>query len=99
LPGASNGWWDIRDKGDRIAIKFRWRDPNLQVLTPLRISNEQLASLEKSDYEDAKTRIREQICLGLQKLSLDPVKRDKALLVARKLGIDLEKDQAQKNAD
>ena len=35
LPEASNGWWDIRDKGDRIAIKFRWRDPNLQVLTPL----------------------------------------------------------------
>jgi hypothetical protein len=31
LPEASNGWWDIRDKGDRIAIKFRWRDPNLQV--------------------------------------------------------------------
>ena len=90
LPEASNGWWDIRDKGDRIAIKFRWRDPNLQVLTPLRISSEQLASLEKSDYEDAKTRIREQICLGLQRLSLDPVKRDKALLVARKLWIDLE---------
>ena len=84
-PEASNGWWDIRDKGDRIAIKFRCRDPNLQVLTPLRISSEQVGSLEKCDYEDAKTRIREQICLGLQKLSLYPVKRDKALLVARKL--------------
>jgi hypothetical protein len=99
LQEASNGWWDIRDKGDRIAIKFRWRDPNLQVLTPLRISSEQLASLEKNDYEDAKTRIREQICLGLQKLSLDPVKRDKALLVARKLGINLENYHAEENAN
>jgi hypothetical protein len=63
------------------------------VITPLRISSEQLRSLEKSDYEDAKTSIRDEICLGLQKLSLDPVKRDKAQLVARKLGIDLETSQ------
>jgi hypothetical protein len=60
---------------------------------------EQLGSLEKSDYEDAKTRIREQICLGLQKLSLDLVKRDKALLVARKLGIDFKQDEKQENVN
>jgi hypothetical protein len=58
-----------------------------------------LGSLEKSDYEDAKKRIREHIYLGLQKLSLDPGKRDKALLVARKLGIDLEEYQAQENVN
>ena len=31
LPAASNGWWDIRGKGNRMTIKFRWRDPDLQV--------------------------------------------------------------------
>src|SRR5262245_44426951 len=35
LPEAAKGWWDIRDKGNRIELKFRWRDPNLQVITPL----------------------------------------------------------------
>jgi hypothetical protein len=86
--------------GETIAIKaiewsssFRWRDPNLQVITPLRLTSEQLASLKQCDYEDSKCRLRDQISLGLHKLSLDPVKRDKALLVARKLEIDLEQDQ------
>jgi hypothetical protein len=95
LPEATNGWWDIRDKGNRVELKFRWRDPNLQVITPLRLTSEQLASLKQSDYEEAKSRLRKQISLGLHKLSLDPVKRDKTLLVARKLGIDIEQDQAQ----
>ena len=35
LPKASNRWWDIRDKGDRIVVKFRWRDPDLQVIKKL----------------------------------------------------------------
>jgi hypothetical protein len=43
-------WWDIRDKGNRIELKFRWRDPNMQVITPLRLTSEQLASLKQSDY-------------------------------------------------
>jgi hypothetical protein len=33
LPEAANGWWDIRDKGNKVELKFRWRDPNLQVIT------------------------------------------------------------------
>jgi hypothetical protein len=33
LPEAANGWWDIRDKGNKLELKFRWRDPNLQVIT------------------------------------------------------------------
>ncbi len=95
LPEATNGWWDIRDKGNRMELKFRWRDPNLQVITPLRLTSEQLTSLKQSDYEDARSRLRDQISLGLHKLSLDPVKRDKVLLVAQKLCIDIEHDQAQ----
>jgi len=34
--------------------------------------------------------IREKISLRLHSLSLDPARRDKALIAARKLGIDLE---------
>src|SRR5262245_49929535 len=26
LPEATNGWWNIRDKDNRIEIKFRWRE-------------------------------------------------------------------------
>jgi len=99
LPEASNGWWDIRDKGDRIVVKFRWRDPDLQVITPLRLMSEQLETLKRSDYEEAKSRISEQISLGLYNLSLDSARRDKALLVARKLGIDLESYQPQETAN
>jgi hypothetical protein len=99
LPEALNGWWDIRDKGNGMAIKFRWRDPELQVITPLRLTSEQFEVLKQSGYEAAKSRIGEQIFLGLYNLSRDPARRDKALLVAQKLGIDLEIHQAQETAN
>ncbi len=99
LPEALNGWWDIRDKGNGMAIKFRWRDPDMQVITPLRVTSEQFEVLKQSGYEAAKSRIGEQISLGLYNLSLDPARRDKALLVAQKLGIDLEIHQAQETAN
>jgi hypothetical protein len=95
LPEATNGWWDIRDKGNGMAIKFRWRDPDLQVITPLRVTSEQFETLKESGSDDAKSKIREQISLRLRELSLDPARRDKALLVARKLRIDLESYQTQ----
>ena len=99
LPEASSGWWDIRDKGNGMAIKFRWRAPDLQVITPLRVTHDQFEALKQRGYEDAKSRIGEQISLGLYNLSLDPARRDKTLLVARKLGIDLENHQAQETAN
>jgi hypothetical protein len=37
--------------------------------------------------------------LGLYNLSLDPARRNKALLVARKLGIDLDSHQEQETAN
>ncbi len=89
LPEATNGWWDVRDKGAGATIKFRWRDPNLQVITLLSVTNEQLEILKQSRYEDAKIMIREKISLRLQSISLDPARCDKALIAARKLGIDL----------
>jgi hypothetical protein len=90
LPEATNGWWDVRDKGNGATIKFRWRDPVLQVITLLSVTGEQFEILEQKGYEDAKSLVREKISLRLHDLSLDPVKRDKALKVARKLGIDLD---------
>ena len=27
LPEATNGWWDVREKGAGATVKFRWRDP------------------------------------------------------------------------
>jgi hypothetical protein len=90
LPEATNGWWDVRDKGAGATIKFRWRDPILQVITLLNVTSEQFEILKQNGYEDAKSLVREKITLRLHSLSLDPAKRDKALITARKLGIDLE---------
>jgi hypothetical protein len=89
LPEATNGWWDVRDKGDGMTIKFRWRDSGLQVITLLRVTSEQLETLKQSGFEDAKSVIREKISLRLHSLSFDPARRDKALIAARKLGIDI----------
>jgi hypothetical protein len=90
LPEATNGWWDVRDKGAGATIKFRWRDPNIQVFTLLSVTSEQFEILKQSSCEDAKSMIREKISLRLHSLSLDPDRRDKALIAARKLGIDLD---------
>ena len=92
LPEVSNGWWDVRDKGTGMAIKFRWRDPDLQVITPLSVTSEQLEALRQNSCEEAKSRIRQQIALRLYNISLDPAKREKALIVARKLGINLDEN-------
>ena len=61
--------------------------------------SEQLEALKRSGYEEAKSRISEQISLGLYNLSLDSARRDKAHLVARKLGINLESYQEQETAN
>jgi hypothetical protein len=90
LPEATNGWWDVREKGAGATIKFRWRDPNLQVITLLSVTSEQFEILKESRYEDAKSMIREKVSLRLHSLSLDPARRDKALIASRKLGIDLD---------
>jgi len=89
LPEATNGWWDVREKGAGATVKFRWRDPNLQVITLLSVTSEQFEILKESGYEHAKSIVGEKISLRLHSLSLDPARRDKALIAARKLGIDL----------
>jgi hypothetical protein len=88
LPAALNGWWDVRIKGERFTVKFRWRDPDLQVITLLRLHRDELETLKTCDHEDARQSIREQVLMNLHGLLLDQTKRDKALIAAEKLGID-----------
>jgi hypothetical protein len=88
LPTALNGWWDVRIKGERFTVKFRWRDPDLQVITLLRLNKNELETLKTRDHEDARQSIREQVLMNLHGLLLDQTKRDKALIAAEKLGID-----------
>ena len=90
LPEMTGGWWDVYPKGRGLAVKFCWRDPERQTLTFPQISYEQLQTLKQNGYEDAKSLVREKISLRLHSLSLDPARRDKALIAARKLGIDLD---------
>jgi hypothetical protein len=88
LPMAINGWWDVRIKGERFTVKFRWRDPDLQVITLLRLHRDELETLKTGDPEDARQTIREQVLMNLHSLLLDQTKRDKALIASEKLGID-----------
>jgi len=89
LPETSNGWWDIRAKGERFTINFRWRDPDLQVLTLLRLVKGEIQALKQRGPGNARNRIREQITANLYSFLRDPAKRDKALVAAEKFGIDL----------
>jgi hypothetical protein len=88
LPSALNGWWDVRIKGERFTVKSRWRDPDLQVITLLRLHKNELEALKQGDREIARHSIREQVVMNLHGLLLDQSKRDKALIAAEKLGID-----------
>jgi hypothetical protein len=88
LPETLTGWWDVRIKGERFTVKFRWRDQGLQVITLLRLHKDELEALKQSDHENARHSIREQIVTNLHSLLLDQSKRDKALIAVEKLGID-----------
>jgi hypothetical protein len=88
LPEASSGWWDVYQKDNGFAIKFRWRDQRRQTLTFPKISYQQLQGLRDSAPDEAQMTMREQTSSSLRRFLIDPEKRDKALIVARKLGID-----------
>lgn len=89
LPKSQTGWWEVAARGRGFTVKFRWRDPERQTLIFPQITGQQFDILRKSDYAEAVRITGEQIALHLRGLSLDPAKRDKALLAAQKLGIDL----------
>jgi hypothetical protein len=88
LPEASSGWWDVYQKDNGFAIKFRWRDQGRQTLTFPQISYQHLQALRDSATDEAQRIMRERTSSSLQRFLIDPEKRDKALIVARKLGID-----------
>jgi hypothetical protein len=90
LPKMTNGWWDVYPKGRGFAVKFCWRDPERQTLTFPRISYEQFQTLKQSAPDEVEKSMYAQISVHLRSLLLNPAKRDKALTVARKLGINLD---------
>jgi hypothetical protein len=94
LPDPLDGWWDVRSSGEVFSIKFRWRGPNQQSLTFPRLTGEQFNTLRGSSLDQARHILGEQITEHLRALFLDPGKLDKAQFVARKLGINLEANQA-----
>jgi hypothetical protein len=88
LPEASSGWWDVYQKDNGFAVKFRWRDRGRQTLTFPQISYQQLQALRQSAPDETRKILRERISASLRRFLVDPDKRDKALLVAQKLVID-----------
>ena len=95
LPEASNGWWDVRVKGERLTAKFRWRDPALQVITLFHITRENIETMMQKNNESPQRMIREQIRANLHNFLHDPAKYDKAIVVAEKLGIEIENHQVR----
>ena len=93
LPGATSGWWDVYPKGRGFAVKFCWRDPDRHTLTFPRIRDQELQALRQSAPDEAGKFMRDQIFASLRRFLIDPDKRDKAMLVAQKLGIDPEDAQ------
>jgi hypothetical protein len=88
MPEASSGWWDVYQKDNGFAVKFRWRDQGRKTLTFPQISYQQLQALRQSAPDETRKIMRERISASLRRFLIDPDKRDKALLVAQKLGID-----------
>jgi hypothetical protein len=54
LPEASNGngWWEVRTKPKGFVLMFRWRDPDLQVLTLQSVTRDQIEQFKQIDSED-----------------------------------------------
>ncbi|MCI0389681.1 MAG: hypothetical protein MOB07_13090 [Acidobacteria bacterium] len=90
LPVATNGWWDVYPKDKGFAVKFCWRDQGRQTVTFPRISYDQFQTMKRSASGEVEETLRSQITNHLHSLLFNPAKRDKALVAAEKLGIDLD---------
>jgi hypothetical protein len=93
LPEAlnGNGWWEVRVKAKGFSLMFRWRDPDLQVLTIQCVTRGELEKLGQTDSEDyAKDIIRKQIIETLHNFACNIAKRPKAIIAAEKLGIHID---------
>jgi hypothetical protein len=96
MPEASNGWWDVRVQGNRFTAKFRWRGPDIQVISLFHISREEIEILKQSSHKEVQRRIQDQIAVRLQSFLFDSAKCDKAVTAAEKLGITIENFQLRK---
>ncbi len=93
LPEPQSGWWEVGVKGKGFAVKFRWRDTARQTLLFPQITAEEFTSLKQGGSEESARILCERINANLHSFLLDPAKRDKALIVARKLGTNLDEYQ------
>jgi len=89
LPESQNGWWEVDVKGKGFAVKFRWRDTDRHTLLFPQVTGEQFKALREISTGEVSRVLYERIAASLHSFLLDPAKRDKALIVAQKLGIDL----------
>jgi hypothetical protein len=89
LPESQNGWWEVSVKGKGFAVKFRWRDADRQTLLFPQVTDAQFIALTQSASEEAAIILHDRITANLHSFLLDPAKREKALVVAAKLGINL----------
>ena len=90
LPESQSGWWEVGDKGKGFSVRFRWRDTARQTLLFPQITGQEFTSLKQCGSEEAARILHERISANLHSFLLDPAKRDKALIVARKLGTNLD---------
>jgi len=93
LPESHSGWWEVGDKGKGFSVRFRWRDTNRQTLLFPQIAGEEFIALRRSGPEEATGILRERISANLHSFLLNPAKRDRALIVAWKLGININPDE------
>lgn len=93
LPEPQSGWWEVNVKGKGFAVKFRWRDTARQTLLFPQITGAQFIVFKQSGSEETARILHERISASLHNFLLDPAKRDKALIVARKLGTNLDEYQ------
>jgi hypothetical protein len=91
LPVPESGWWDVRQEDKGFVIKFRWRmageQPNQ---TFPRISREQFQKLKEMKRNECIAELEDRIAGHLDDLRFDPKRRERARLVAERIGIGSE---------
>jgi len=91
LPNPASGWWDVRQEDQGFVIKFRWRAAGEQPnQTFPRISREQFQKLKEMETNECVAELEDRIAGHLDDLQFDLRRRERAKLVAARLGLGLE---------
>lgn len=100
LPVPESGWWDVRREDQGFLTKFRWRSAGEQPnQTFPRISREQFRKLQEMNADERIAELGERITGHLEDLLYDPRRRERARLVAARIGVGLEDDRNVAAAD